>query len=290
MGARYLWRVNCQKRLAVGLGALAALTGPPALAQESPPIADRHIQHRGVLTQRIDETLKRQGLAEIFGTVDVVLASTAIVAGAVVWERDTPLAATWVVGAGLIDGAALSSLFMTRDARSSVLEGVIYLTPAIVPLGFALARDPDPFPRLTAASLAAGYATTGALTIINRALTPTSYSELRERRERLDDPRGLSEQERRALHQTLLGARGPLPKWLTGVPLIVAGGVASVPVFDGGYSKDAELIAGLLGGLTMLTGLTFLFPGSVELYESDLQRLDISVAVAPGGLTLTGTF
>jgi hypothetical protein len=179
---------------------------------------------------------------------------------------------------------------MTRDARSSVLEGIIDVAPAVGAFGFAVARDPDPFPRLTSGSLAAGYATAGALTIVNRVLTPTRYSQLRERRARLDDPRDLSDAERRTLHEALLGARGPLPRWLIGLPLIAAGGVASAPLFDRSYSKDAQLIAGVFGGMTLLNGIFCLLPGVIDAYESDLERLEISVALAPAGFGFSGKF
>jgi hypothetical protein len=197
---------------------------------------------------------------------------------------------SFVAGFGLVEGAAVSSLFMTRDARSSILEGTIYAVPAVSSFGLAVARYPGSFPRLTFGSLAAGYATTAALTIVNRALTSTPYSQLRQRRARLDDPRDLSDQERRTLHETLLGARGPLPRWLIGLPLIAAGGAASVPLFDRSYSKDAQLIAGVGGGMTLLSGVFYLLPSSVEAYESDLQSLDISVAAVPGGLAFSGKF
>jgi hypothetical protein len=282
--------MNRQKVLAVGLGFLAALIASPVLAQNSPAYVDQNSLHREVLTQRIDEVLRQQVLVEIFGTVDVALAGAGIALGAINWDRDRRFAVSLVAGFGLVEGAAVSSLFMTRDARSSILEGTIDAVPAIFSFGVAVARYPGSVPRLTAGSLAAGYATTGALRIVNRALTPTPYSQLRLRRARLDDPRDLSDQERRTLHESLLGARGPLPRWLIGLPLIIAGGVASVPLFDRSYSKDAQLIAGVGGGMTLLSGVFYLLPSSVDAYESDLQSLDISVAAVPGGLAFSGKF
>ena len=92
------------------------------------------------------------------------------------------------------------------------------------------------------------------------------------------------------MHLAMLGARGPLPTWLAGAPMIVSGAVAITPAFDDSYGKSSRWIAGLGGGLQLLGGLLTLLPGPVERYEEDVEALGISIAAAPGGAMLHGVF
>lgn len=272
------------------LGASLWAASPSASAQEAPPFFSGDSQHRRVLTQRMDEAIRQQVAAEIIGSVDVAFGTVFLVAGATQWQKDRPLATTFVVGFGAMDALVVSSLFMSRDARSSILEGVVHVAPALAGFGLAVADNPGPFPRLTTGSMAVGYGLASTVTIVNRALTATPYSVLRAHRARLDEPRDLSDQERRSMHLAMLGARGPLPRWLGGAPMLITGAVAMAPAFDDNYAKNSRWIAGLGGGLQLLTGLVNLSGGPVGRYENDVETLGISVAAAPGGAVLHGVF
>jgi hypothetical protein len=265
-------------------------TSRPARAQEGASFFSGDSQHRRVLTQRMDETIRQQVAAEIIGSVDVAFGTVFVVVGATQWQKDRPLAMTFVVGFGTMDALVVSSLFMSRDARSSILEGAIHVTPALAAFGFAVADNPGPFPRLTTGSMAIGYGLASTVTIINRALTPTPYTVLRAHRARLDEPRDLTDQERRSMHLAMLGARGPLPRWLGGAPMVITGAVAMAPAFDDSYAKNSRYIAGLGGGLQLLTGLVNLSSGPVGRYENDVKTLGISIAAAPGGAMVHGFF
>jgi hypothetical protein len=125
---------------------------------------------------------------------------------------------------------------------------------------------------------------------INDFSTGTPFSRLRAHRKRLENEQELSEDERRAMHHDVLGARGPIPRWVIGAPMLIAGAVAVSPAFNERYSKDEKTIAGLFGGMSLVTGLLHLFPHVVTRYEHDLEAADISVAFAPGGVSVRGTF
>lgn len=247
--------------------------------------------HRKVLKERIDQLLRPQTAAEVIGAVDVVLGTTLtllVVPENFTNERAASL--SYLVGFGAIDAAAVGSLFLTRDARSRIFQVIIPTAPAVVTLGFAVAHDPHPFPRLTAGSLTAGYFATAALEGINDFSTPTPFSRLRTHQKRLESGQELSADERRTMHHDVLGARGPLPRWLIGAPMLIAGAVAVAPAFNERYSKDEKTFAGLFGGTSLAAGLLYLFPSPVSRYEDDLDTLDISVALAPGGINARGTF
>jgi hypothetical protein len=164
--------------------------------------------------------------------------------------------------------------------------------PSVVGLGFAVADNPYPVPRLSSASAAAGYLGTAALITIRNLSRDTPYSTLRRNRERLertDQP--LSSEERFRIHQDLLGARGALPKWVVGTPLLVGGVVAMLPAFDDYYYQAERNYAVIIGGVMLLSGsIALIGQGPVEAYETDLKTLQLSVAVRPAGIAASGTF
>lgn len=272
---------------------LALATPGVACAQEEPepPTSVEATVHRQILERRINEMVRQQVLAEVFGTVDLGM-TTAFAALSVHYLRDEPrVVGTYLAGAGLMDAGATASLFATRDTRTVVLEAAIAAVPATLFLGLSVADDPGPFPRLTTGSLAAGYFSSGLLTTLNSLSRRTSYSTLRAHQTRLaDGEHELSETERRTMHDDLMGARGSIPRWVQGTPLIVASAVALSPAFDDQYTKNEQTYAALFGGLGMAGGLLSLFGGTVDHYESDLKRLRVSAVVVPGGFSFRGAF
>jgi hypothetical protein len=264
-----------------------------ALAQQGPTFRERveAQQHRQVLTERVDELLNGQVADEVMGTIEVAAGSLGIMEGVQRWRDEPNLALSYVVGFGLIDGAVAASLFMPRDTRSAVLETVLYAGPFVATLGPALAQDPSPLPRLSAGALAAGYFSGAVLSAVNRSLTPTRFSTLRRHHARLAEAgRELTEAERRRLHRDLLGARGPIPRWMVGLPLLAAGAVALTPAFNASYGDQQRTFAAITGGVSLLGGLCSFVGSPVDNYESDLKSLEITVAAAPGGLTMHGVF
>jgi hypothetical protein len=287
-------RPKARARARAALLALSALSfASSALAQSVPTFRDKveAEQHRLVLTERVDELLNGQVVDEVIGSIEGVAGSLGIVEGAQRWRDDPNLALSYIVGFGLIDGAIAASLFMPRDTRSAVLETVVYAGPFVATLGPALAQDPSPLPRLSAGALAAGYFSAAVLSAVNRSLTPTRFSTLRRHHARLADVGSeLTEAERRRLHRDLLGARGPIPQWVVGLPLLAAGAVALTPAFNDSYGDQQRTFAAITGGASLLSGLVTFLDSPVDDYESDLKSLKISVAAAPGGLVMHGVF
>lgn len=246
--------------------------------------------HRKVLEQRIGELLRVQTTAEIAGVLDLVVGTTTLALVAPHFKEERAAALTFAVGYGAMDAVAIGSLFMTRDTRSRVFQVFIPATPGVASLGLALANDPGDIPKLTSGSLAAGWLLTTVLEGINDFSTPTRFSTLRAHQQRLENEEDLAGDERRTMHHDLLGARGPIPRWTIGAPLLIGGAVAISPAFSDRYSKDEKSWAAVLGGLSVLGGLFSLFPGIVTRYEEDLETLDISVALVPGGVSARGSF
>ncbi len=246
--------------------------------------------HAKVLKQRIDQLVGVQSVAEVLGVLDVAVGTTSIALAAPHMKDEPQFVLTYAVGFGLSDVAAASSLFMTLDMRTRVFQVIIPATPAVASLGLALAHDPYPLPKLSTGSLAAGYFASALLEGINDFSIPTPFSTLRAHQQRLENEQDLSAVERRAMHRDVLGARGPLPRWAIGAPLLVAGAVAMSPAFSDRYASKEKTWAGALGGLSLLSGLFSLFPSAVSRYESDLETLHISVALLPGALSVRGAF
>jgi hypothetical protein len=269
-----------------GLAAIGVAT--PAFAQENSVFEAN--EHRQLLTWRINQELRVQWTTEVLGVVDLVGGTAWAAYVAPHWNDDRPLIATTVIGFGLLDAAGAASAFLPRDVRTPVLEEVMVLAPAIVGLAIAVAHDEYDVPRLTGASVAAGFFAAGGFAAINAFSPHTRYSTLREDRVRLDDPRDLTNAERSRMHHDLLGTRLRLSRRLTGACLIVAGAVGMSPAFSGHYSDDQRKWAAALGGLQVVDGLLALPDSIVEGYESDVERLNISVAVAPGFVGVRGVF
>lgn len=274
-----------------GLGAL--LVSMPARAQDATPFPSDYTDnlHQRLLAERVNQIVNHQVASEVLGTLDVALSTAGIAVASSQWHKEPRFAATWTIGFGLVDGAAAASLFMSRDTRSRVLESIIYAQPVVVGLGFTLASDSHPMARLTAASATAGYFGAALLSSINAYATPTQYSTLRRDQALLEaSTQTLSQSHRRTIHQHVLGARGPIPKWLTGLPLLAGGAVALSPAFNGKYDSNERTAAALVGGAAMLTGILAVLNGPVEAYEADLETLQISIASVPGGIGVQGAF
>jgi hypothetical protein len=260
----------------------------PALAQESSLFEPS--QHRQLLTVRIDQELRLQSVTEVLGVVDLVGGTAFAAYAAPHWNDDRPLVATTVIGFGLLDGLGVASLFVPRDVRTPMLDEVVQLAPVVVGLSIAVANEDYQFPRLTGAGYAAGFFAAGGISAINAFTARTRYSTLRADRARLDDPRDLTSAERSRMHHDLLGTRGLIPRRLIGACLIVAGAVSMSPAFSDRYSDQQRKWAAVLGGIQIVDGLLALPDSIVDGYENDLERLNISVAIAPGFIGLHGVF
>lgn len=238
----------------------------------------------------INARLNQQVTIEVLGTIDLAVSTFLGPYSLGYFKSDRTPAITLMVGAGAMDVAALASLLGPRDTRTLVLESVISAAPAVTCLAMTLAEDPYPFPRLTVGSIAAGYVASGILTTVSSASRQTRYSTLRAHWRRLAEPRELSPGERRQMHEDLLHNREPLPRWVQGAPLLVAGAVAMAPAFNDSYYRDEKTVALLFGGLTTLSGLLRLFDGPIERYTSAMDANHISVAALPGGVSVAGSF
>jgi hypothetical protein len=280
------------KKIAMATVVASLTAALPGGAQGRPefPRETTNVLHDKVLNERIGEVLRVQVTHEVVGTIDVALGTTLIVLTSKAWRDEPRFAAVNAIGFGAIDAAALTSLFLTRDARSNILRTIVYAAPVVAGLSYTVAHDPYPFPRLTIGSATGGYLIASILGGLNAFGAPTPYSTLRKDQARLESIESLRSDERRAMHHDLMGARGPIPKWTIGAALLAGGAVALTPAFDDNYSRDEKTAAALVGGVSMLTGVLGLFNGPVERYEDDLKNLDISVAFTPTGLDVHGFF
>ena len=238
----------------------------------------------------MDEVIHVQVAGEVIGTVDVLLGTAIIGFSAKHWHDEPHFAAINSIGFGAIDAAAVASLFMTRDTRSHVLGSIVHATPVVISLSLTAAHDPAPFPRLTVASLTAGYGVAGAIGIVNEFAASTPYSTLRADRERLERGASLDPDEREAMQRHLLGSRGPIPRWIAGLALVSGGAVAITPAFNDATPSKQKTVAAIFGSMGMLGGLLSFLPGPVDRYEDDLKTLDVALTAAPGSVTLQGTF
>jgi hypothetical protein len=275
----------------LGLGVTGWATGANAQTPTPAFSNSEAALHRNVLAQRINEQLRVQVAAEAFGVADVVLGTT--LTALIVpdnFQSNRAASLSYLVGFGAIDAAAVSSLFLTRDTRSRIFQVIMPATPAVGILGYLLAHDSHPFPRLTAGSLTAGWFTVAILEGINDFSTPTPFSTLRRHQKRIENEQDLSADERRTMHRDLLGSRGPVPRWTLGASALISGAVAISPAFSQRYPQNERTTAALFGGGSILVGLLDFLPGPVGRYERDLETLDISVALAPGGINARGTF
>jgi len=281
------WERGWVRWLGAAVGLVALVLSWPAAAQTNDSEA---ALQRVLLHDTINARLNLQVGAEVLGTVDLGI-STFLGAYSVRCLKSEPkMATTLMVGAGALHAAGLASLLGPRDTRTIVLESVVFAAPAVTSLALALADDPYPAPKLTMASLAAGYLTTGVLTTVSSASRPTRYSTLRAHWRRLADSRELSPGERRQMHHDLLRSADPIPRWLQGTPLLVAGAVAMAPAFNDSYYRDEKTVALLLGAGTILSGLLHLLDGPIERYVSAMEANHLSVAALPGGVSVAGSF
>jgi hypothetical protein len=246
--------------------------------------------HEKILAKHIGGILTARTVGEVGGVIDLGLSAAGIAVALGARDSEPRTAATLIGGFAAIEVAGVSSIFMPRDDRSRVLHTVTIATPAVLMMGIAVAHDPDPIPRLTAASIAAGYGTGTVLEAIDVFSRSTRYSTLSRDAERLESGAPLSKDELYAMHRHVLGVRGVIPHWVRGLPLLVGGTVALAPAFDGKYSKDARLFSGIAGGLSALTGLLMLVPGHVDVYERDLETWHVEIGAGGGGLQARGWF
>jgi hypothetical protein len=265
--------------------ALALFTSPRAArAQESSPSSD----HQQLLQKQVDRMLTQRSIDEGFGIGGLILGTTATGLVVAAGDGGAPFTATLIAGFGSLDAVALASAFLPRDDRSRILQSTILATPAVLQLGLAVSDDPWA-PRLTNMSLAAGYGLSALLSTIDNFGASTRYSTLQADYRRLQSG-PVSNAELASIHRHVLGMRGPIPAWLRGLPLLAGGLVACSPALDEQYSADERRWAGLLGGISALSGGLTMLGDRVKTYERELESEGIEVQAAAGGVRVNGWF
>lgn len=270
----------------VALGVVAVAV--PAKAQQA-PAGEAKVEAREratLLAQQLPDAVRLRSQSAL---VPIFIGSGAVLGATGVATRWPLMAASGVVAVG--GGVGFYLMPETRNyellaASASASNGLLLLS---FPLSAPHTRWQVP--------LGAGHLALSALGFVNFAYsTHPGRTRLRRDLDRVRTPAArssLSVAEVRSIERDLYDSDPFIPYWALGLPLVVAGVIASAPVFDRDVAARDKPLIGAIAGLTVLQGVVFsLVETPAMRYRTSLENagLHVTWGVGPGGVSVAGTF
>jgi hypothetical protein len=194
---------------------------------------------------------------------------------------------------GAVTAAGAVAFYLTPETRNYELVA----TTTSVGIGLLYLGMESESLRRWQQPIGAAYLTQSVLFALNTVYSPhPGRTQLVRDLRRVRTPagrHGLSQQELYDIERHLYRTDPFVPRWLMGLPLVVGGLLASLPVLDGDASPTAKVTAGVMAGSTVVNGLALSFAPSPADQYRDAQRragLWLTWAPGPGGVSLVGTF
>ncbi len=258
---------------------------PPELSPKPAPPAlmsaqDLEVRNR-LLRAHVHNYVRLANWDEGFGYVYAALGVLGLYVGVASLRDDAAFGTAWTAGFGASTLAFGASLAASRDTRVDVLRAMPEFTIGVTFLGSAVARDPYPMPRLTAAAASGAFFVLTAFDATNAFARQTKLSTLRRERDRLDAG-DVDVTELRAIEHDFLAMQVPIARSLYAIPLGIGAVVSLVPAFDGHYDQAERTWSGVTGSLLGFTCLAALLaPEPVSLYTAQLSRLGFELVASP---------
>jgi hypothetical protein len=261
---------------------------PPELSPKPAPptlMSAQELEQRNrLLRAYVHGYVRGANFEEGFGYVYVALGVLGLAVGAASLRDDPAFGTAWTAGFGASTLAFGASLAASRDTRVDVLRATPKFVGGVIMLGFAVARDPYPLPRVTSVAASSTSFMLAAFDVANALARQTKLSTLRSERDRLDAG-DVDTTELRAIEHDFLGSQVPLGPSIYAIPLGIGAAVSLVPAFDGHYSQAERTWSAVIGstlGLTCVLSLLSVQP--VSHYSAQLNSLGFELVASPTNL------
>ena len=266
--------------------ALAATV--PAWAQQAPPgeMKAEARERAALLAQVLPDAVRARSLPAL----PPLLIGSGALMGVMGVAARWPLA---VAGGSVAVGGGVGFYLMPEGRNYELLAATASASSGLFYLSFPLSESHTRWQ----VPVAAGHLAVSALGFVNMAYSPhPGRARLRRDLDRVRTPAARSSlevAELRRIERDLYDSDPFIPLWVTGLPLVVGGIIASAPVFDNDVTGRDKPLIGAIAGLTTLQGVAFMVVQTPAMrYRTSLENagLHVSWGVGPGGVSVSGTF